>query len=114
FYFAVIPCSPIPDNYQIRNDQRPRHPKDLYSVPTRRSSDLLTMRKAPTKARRVGKAIHIRRRTSARQITPRSRSSPPAGAPPAADRKSTRLNSSHVKNSYAVFCLKKTILLMLK
>src|SRR5215475_14770867 len=26
---------------------------------------------------------------------------------PRADRKSTRLNSSHVKNSYAVFCLKK-------
>src|SRR5690606_41643033 len=25
---------------------------------------------------------------------------------PAADRKSTRLNSSHVKSSYAVFCLK--------
>src|SRR5690606_41621106 len=25
---------------------------------------------------------------------------------PTADRKSTRLNSSHVKNSYAVFCLK--------
>src|SRR5690606_41210861 len=25
----------------------------------------------------------------------------------AVDRKSTRLNSSHVKNSYAVFCLKK-------
>src|SRR5699024_11607008 len=25
------------------------------------------------------------------------------------DRKSTRLNSSHVSNSYAVFCLKKTI-----
>src|SRR5436309_8996880 len=31
-----------------------------------------------------------------------------AGVPWAiADRKSTRLNSSHVKNSYAVFCLKK-------
>src|SRR5690606_40784157 len=27
--------------------------------------------------------------------------------PPARDRKSTRLNSSHVKISYAVFCLKK-------
>src|SRR5690606_40964177 len=27
--------------------------------------------------------------------------------PPALDRKSTRLNSSHVKSSYAVFCLKK-------
>src|SRR5690606_12777297 len=30
-----------------------------------------------------------------------------AGRPLAADRKSTRLNSSHVKISYAVFCLKK-------
>src|SRR5690606_42102180 len=28
----------------------------------------------------------------------------------AIDRKSTRLNSSHVKNSYAVFCLKKKII----
>src|SRR5690606_41557811 len=28
---------------------------------------------------------------------------------PAGDRKSTRLNSSHVKISYAVFCLKKKI-----
>src|SRR5436309_8659241 len=34
------------------------------------------------------------RRSSGRGITPR-------------DRKSTRLNSSHVKISYAVFCLKK-------
>src|SRR5215813_14393294 len=29
------------------------------------------------------------------------------GAPGVADRKSTRLNSSHVRISYAVFCLKK-------
>src|SRR5690554_7546139 len=28
-------------------------------------------------------------------------------APPGGDRKSTRLNSSHVRISYAVFCLKK-------
>src|SRR6266511_5824755 len=50
------------------------------------------------------------------------RSAAPAGGPPArrwrgrchatspgwsSDRKSTRLNSSHVKISYAVFCLKK-------
>src|SRR5690606_6654742 len=36
-------------------------------------------------------------------------SAPPtrAAAPKTADRKSTRLNSSHVKISYAVFCLKK-------
>src|SRR5207302_2119343 len=32
---------------------------------------------------------------------------PAAGASPRPDRKSTRLNSSHVKISYAVFCLKK-------
>src|SRR5437868_10058554 len=30
----------------------------------------------------------------------------------AADRKSTRLNSSHVSISYAVFCLKKKILIL--
>src|SRR5690606_41660525 len=30
-----------------------------------------------------------------------------AGKPTRLDRKSTRLNSSHVKTSYAVFCLKK-------
>src|SRR5690606_39718513 len=30
-----------------------------------------------------------------------------AGLVPVSDRKSTRLNSSHVKISYAVFCLKK-------
>src|SRR5690606_40168683 len=37
---------------------------------------------------------------------PQSKSNP-TRAPEAADRKSTRLNSSHVKISYAVFCLKK-------
>src|SRR5438477_12325509 len=31
----------------------------------------------------------------------------PAGLPDASDRKSTRLNSSHMSISYAVFCLKK-------
>src|SRR5436309_10809443 len=33
--------------------------------------------------------------------------SPPPGGRGPRDRKSTRLNSSHVKISYAVFCLKK-------
>src|SRR5204863_2581778 len=33
--------------------------------------------------------------------------SPYSGQPPGGDRKSTRLNSSHVEKSYAVFCLKK-------
>src|SRR3712207_8548107 len=34
-------------------------------------------------------------------------SPPPPPPPPPADRKSTRLNSSHANISYAVFCLKK-------
>src|SRR3989442_7592724 len=33
--------------------------------------------------------------------------SPPGVGPAQGDRKSTRLNSSHVRISYAVFCLKK-------
>src|SRR6266576_1188661 len=39
--------------------------------------------------------------------TPRRRRSIDAPLEPREDRKSTRLNSSHVENSYAVFCLKK-------
>src|SRR5690606_39532225 len=39
---------------------------------------------------------------------PRGAAAAPADGPPCVqDRKSTRLNSSHVKISYAVFCLKK-------
>src|SRR6266496_6025144 len=55
-------------------------------------------------------ALPIRRATSRRQrhsvihpppvLSSRTR-------PPGSDRKSTRLNSSHVESSYAVFCLKK-------
>src|SRR5207302_6886559 len=61
--------------------------------------------------RRTGPA-----RTAARSSRPpraggrrsaRARRAAPACAPRARDRKSTRLNSSHVKISYAVFCFKK-------
>src|SRR3712207_7930102 len=38
---------------------------------------------------------------------PRTRNGHPGGAVQRADRKSTRLNSSHANISYAVFCLKK-------
>src|SRR6266481_7192993 len=43
------------------------------------------------------------RSTSHNRISPRSG----ASSPNRSDRKSTRLNSSHSSNSYAVFCLKK-------
>src|SRR6266496_4883127 len=43
----------------------------------------------------------------ARSRSRRRRDGPGRAARPPGDRKSTRLNSSHVENSYAVFCLKK-------
>src|SRR5690349_6104088 len=45
------------------------------------------------------------RRTAARELRQVLRDLPPAAA--RSDRKSTRLNSSHVEISYAVFCLNK-------
>src|SRR5690606_39477532 len=95
----------------------------LLSVPTRRSSDLVVNRGPLT----VTVLEEGRTRIPQRYII----SSPIAGqlrrvelragdrvqagetvvavveAAPAGDRKSTRLNSSHVKISYAVFCVRK-------
>src|SRR5690606_42058565 len=59
----------------------------LHSFPTRRSSDL-----SVPALRHPQPALHA---TNGRVIHDQT------------DRKSTRLNSSHVKISYAVFCLKK-------
>src|SRR2546426_6715068 len=54
--------------------------------------------------RRCGRAPPGRRSRRAGRRSP----PPPRGATaPGADRKSTRLNSSHLVISYAVFCLKK-------
>src|SRR5690625_6946262 len=77
---------------------------DLHSLPTRRSSDLPTPRSVwtpdhrdraccPTDDPRRGARLGASpTRTRIRRVS---------------DRKSTRLNSSHVAISYAVFCLKK-------
>src|SRR5207253_10813682 len=88
-------------------------PLELHSFPTRRSSDLekfssmSSCSKAPRglfapgqkdpveQIGRVFTAIAISPSESLRQLSTRE------------DRKSTRLNSSHVAISYAVFCLKK-------
>src|SRR5207302_10252524 len=90
----------------------PRPSPPLHSFPTRRSSDLydagLSADRAPDRphqraARRhrgVGGVVHAIRRGGRRRRHQRGREIP-------RDRKSTRLNSSHVKISYAVFCLKK-------
>src|SRR5207253_10859556 len=84
------------------------HHRDLHSFPTRRSSDLGAVRFCPQIAgfahlspvAFTGRIWHSSgrcRRICRRQFLP------DAGV----DRKSTRLNSSHVAISYAVFCLKK-------
>src|SRR5688572_32274854 len=65
--------------------------RDLHSFPTRRSSDL----RPAAHPRALPRAFD----GSVREIAGTRR------AP--ADRKSTRLNSSHSQISYAVFCLKK-------
>src|SRR5690349_24164789 len=84
------------------------HPH-LHSFPTRRSSDLVEDRRElaaddpaaedDESPRHLGLAEQPFRVDAARGIEPLDRWTQ--------DRKSTRLNSSHVETSYAVFCLKK-------
>src|SRR5690606_42127609 len=91
--------------------------RPLHSSPTRRSSDLLvdtnfrhtitpTFLYSPRE-----RALRTASASPASIIATTARSERPIAAPSscllAQDRKSTRLNSSHVKISYAVFCLKK-------
>src|SRR5207249_12242433 len=78
-----------------------RAPRPLPSFPTRRSSDLtgpvrpLAAAHGPVGSARGGVRL---RDVPGADGRPRYR---------VGDRKSTRLNSSHVSSSYAVFCLKK-------
>src|SRR5207249_10601298 len=83
-------------------------PRHLHSFPTRRSSDLTsstgsTTRRTPLPRSSRPGSCRRPRRLSGRRRSTSSRSSCSAQR----DRKSTRLNSSHVSISYAVFCLKK-------
>src|SRR5690606_41314278 len=85
-------------------------PRDLHSFPTRRSSDLYIV---------TGSIFNCSLILSSSSETRGTRSLYSRGAGKSLssncghtlttfiDRKSTRLNSSHVKISYAVFCLKK-------
>src|SRR5690349_23103458 len=79
---------------------RPGH-RDLHSFPTRRSSDLFDGSMSFIQWPRF--SCHKLSSTSARANGPNDVTSRLKRT----DRKSTRLNSSHVEISYAVFCLKK-------
>src|SRR5690349_22888933 len=78
--------------------------RDLHSFPTRRSSDL-----APELARPALRARpdRVEQRRHAIHDVEVLGDEPDLEVAPVRDRKSTRLNSSHVEISYAVFCLKK-------
>src|SRR5699024_12449865 len=77
-------------------------PRDLYSFPTRRSSDLPRRRRG-----RQGDQGQAGGSASLAVERADSTGTPTRGCLLLGDRKSTRLNSSHVSISYAVFCLKK-------
>src|SRR5690606_39448271 len=80
----------------------PRRHLSLSSFPTRRSSDLEGAREGGALVVHVDQGGHGGQRLALGQGG--HRALPPQRGQ---DRKSTRLNSSHVKISYAVFCLKK-------
>src|SRR5205807_9620964 len=95
-----VACVPSPLLHLLRSVPprvfffpRRRHHRALHSFPTRRSSDLI-------RVFIIGQAVQETRvirhgpEATERQHTIQ-------------DRKSTRLNSSHLVISYAVFCLKK-------
>src|SRR5690606_41687716 len=85
-------------------------PLDLHSFPTRRSSDLSgrdIQASSVTKSRVRAATYHSTSPNSASSGPRSPAAASSASFPAASDRKSTRLNSSHVKISYAVFCLKK-------
>src|SRR5690606_40135314 len=97
------------------------HPRALHSFPTRRSSDLAAVgisRGLRSRQRHVedrvvreygerGEQQRARRRFQNRRSDAELGFSFHFSSLLSRDRKSTRLNSSHVKISYAVFCLKK-------
>src|SRR5262245_64734655 len=86
----------------------------LHSFPTRRSSDP-PPRARGRRAGAVGDRVRVGERAHLLLLGARADRHTRDGAPGeteradsrAADRKSTRLNSSHLGISYAVFCLKK-------
>src|SRR5439155_24541087 len=88
-----------------------RVPRDLHSFPTRRSSDLQVLvgaSRSLDKGRGLDRVIHHESEIAGDRHeigAPQRRSRRGLGT--REDRKSTRLNSSHVATSYAVFCLKK-------
>src|SRR5207249_12149397 len=99
-----------------------RRARDLHSFPTRRSSDLAGLGQLPVLGREfIGDGAELGAVVDIASVNLMKQGDVEIGAHQQAeadlaqiaalllvtDRKSTRLNSSHVSISYAVFCLKK-------
>src|SRR5437899_8493743 len=82
---------------------RYRDSRDLHSFPTRRSSDLSLRFRSSRRAANASNSLALNSRKSLTLF----RNVAISAAATITDRKSTRLNSSHLGISYAVFCLKK-------
>src|SRR5690606_40616838 len=101
-------CSCVRLFFQRRGD-----PRALHSFPTRRSSDLYDTDYAKEPSERMLALLSANSAAIApapavpEPLVAKLPAETSVAAAPEADRKSTRLNSSHVKISYAVFCLKK-------
>src|SRR5207302_11358791 len=106
--YGVLRCAaPTTSRSRYRPQPPPAALPDVPSFPTRRSSDLTRgdhpgmFNVAADGVVLLSQAIRFCGKLPQNRMAWDSRTTP------SADRKSTRLNSSHVKNSYAVFCLKK-------
>src|SRR5699024_12865681 len=107
---AALPLSLLLHSFLARS----RHSSTPPTIPTRRSSDLIPRRHAGPERQREGRDHQAQGAGSVRRAGARCDGGDRGGGAPHAgaaarrrDRKSTRLNSSHVSISYAVFCLKK-------
>src|SRR5207253_11070413 len=85
----------------------PRDIPTLHSFPTRRSSDLIAASSVAPRTRRLARVIAEELRDGSIVADCLRWKRNLGSASEEGDRKSTRLNSSHVAISYAVFCLKK-------
>src|SRR5690606_42120406 len=109
----TVVTNSIESPHLIHSSKKISDDRNLHSFPTRRSSDLIfystgyslnDYEQAKARIHRIGQTkkvtyIHLIAQDTVDQEVVMA----------LADRKSTRLNSSHVKISYAVFCLKKKI-----
>src|SRR5205814_10460603 len=85
------------------------HLRDLHSFPTRRSSDLYTTFQIIWRLWKPGEVKRVLFLVDRNVLVDQTlvNDFKPFGRLGRSDRKSTRLNSSHLGISYAVFCLKK-------